>query len=88
MPPIINSHKTGKISEKTKDVFIECSGFDFNILQKCLNMIVTAFSEMGGKIYSMELVYGNKKFITPDLKSEEMKVDINYINKLYLFLFC
>lgn len=45
-------------------------------------MIVTALAEMGGKIYSMELVYGNKKFITPDLKPEEIKVDINYINKL------
>ena len=82
MPPIINSHKTGKISEKTKDVFIECSGFDFNVLRKCLNMIVTALYEMGGKIYSMELIYGNKKFITPDLQPEEIKVDINYINKL------
>ena len=82
MPPIINSHKTGKISEKTTDVFIECSGFDFNVLRKCLNMIVTALAEMGGKIYSMELVYGNKKIISPDLNPEEIKVDINYINKL------
>ena len=50
MPPIINSHKIGKISEKTADVFIECSGFDFNVLKKCLNMIVTALSDIGGKI--------------------------------------
>jgi|TARA_Y100000310_G_scaffold345671_1_gene468082 phenylalanyl-tRNA synthetase beta chain len=82
MPPIINSHKTGKISEKTKDIFIECSGFDFRVLQKCINMIVTALSEMGGKIYSIELLYGNKKIISPDLKPEEMNVDTNYINKL------
>ncbi|MCH8329097.1 MAG: phenylalanine--tRNA ligase subunit beta [Nanoarchaeota archaeon] len=82
MPPIINSHKTGKISEKTKEIFIECSGFDFNVLRKCINMIVTAFAEMGGKIYSMELIYGNKKIISPDLKPEEARVDINYINKL------
>ncbi len=82
MPPVINSHKIGKISEKTKDVFIECSGFDFNILKKCLNMIVTALSDMGGKIYSMELNYGNKKIVTPDLSPEEMNVDISYINKL------
>ncbi|MCG8696673.1 MAG: hypothetical protein MI922_01360, partial [Bacteroidales bacterium] len=26
MPPIINSEKTGRVTEKTKDVFIECSG--------------------------------------------------------------
>ena len=82
VPPIINSHKTGKISEKTKDVFIECSGFDFEIMKKCLNMIVCALSEMGGNIYSMEVIYGNKKFTTPDLRHEATKVDVNYINKL------
>ncbi|MBD3209403.1 phenylalanine--tRNA ligase subunit beta, partial [Candidatus Woesearchaeota archaeon] len=27
MPPIINSEKTGRITAKTKDVFVECSGF-------------------------------------------------------------
>ena len=82
VPPIINSHKTGKISEKTKDVFIECSGFDLGVLKKCINMIVTAFYEMGGKVYSMELIYGTKKHTTPDLSPEEIKIDINYINKL------
>lgn len=82
VPPIINSNKTGKINEKTKEVFIECSGFDFEVLKKCLNIIVTALYEMDGKVYSMELIYGNKKYFTPDLKPEEMKVDIGYINKL------
>ena len=82
VPPIINSHKTGKISEKTKDVFIECSGFDFEIMKKCLNMIVCTLAEMDGKIYSMELIYGNKKYITPDLSPESIKVDIDYTNKL------
>jgi phenylalanyl-tRNA synthetase beta chain len=82
MPPIINSHKIGKISEKTTNVFIECSGFDFEVMKKCLNMIVTALYEMGGKIYSMDLLYKNKKHTTPDLNPEEMKVNITYINKL------
>lgn len=82
VPPIINSHKTGKITEKTKDVFIECSGFDFRVLQKCLNMIVTTFADMGGKVYSMKLHYPDKVITTPDLKPEEMKINISYINKL------
>lgn len=81
MPPIINSHDTGKISEKTSEVFIECSGFDFNTLEKCLNIIVTSLSEMGGTIYSMELNYPDKKIITPCLEPEEMKIDLDYINK-------
>ncbi len=82
MPPIINSHLTGKITEKTKDVFIECSGFDFKVQQQCLNILVTTLADMGAKIYSMELSYGKKKITTPDLKPTTIKVDIRYVNKL------
>jgi phenylalanyl-tRNA synthetase beta chain len=81
VPPIINSHDTGRISEKTKDVFIECSGFDFEVLRKCLNMIVCAMADMGGKIYSVDLVYHDEKFISPDLKPAKMKIDLSYVNK-------
>jgi phenylalanyl-tRNA synthetase beta chain len=81
MPPIINSHDTGKISEKTKDIFIECSGFDFEYLKTCLNIIATAFADMGGKIYSLELDYSGKKETTPDLTPKEWKISAEYINK-------
>ena len=81
MPPIINSQLTGKITEQTKEVFIECSGFDFETLKKCLNILATSLAEMGGQIYQIELKYKNKE-ITPDLKSEKMKLNINNVNKL------
>ena len=81
MPPIINSHLTGKITSKTKDVFIECSGDDFEILKICLNIIVTGLNEMGGKIYQMVLHYG-KKEITPDLTPKKMKISLENTNKL------
>jgi hypothetical protein len=38
MPPIINSHDTGKISENTKDIFIECSGFNLEYLKKTITI--------------------------------------------------
>ncbi|MEK6819818.1 MAG: phenylalanine--tRNA ligase subunit beta, partial [Nanoarchaeota archaeon] len=82
MPPIINSELTGKITENTKDVFVECSGFDFEILKKTLNILITTLSDMGGKIYQMNLKFGSKKEITPDLKPEEMKISIENTNKL------
>ncbi len=78
MPPIINSQLTGKIDERTRDVFIECSGSDLDILKKCLNIIVTALADMGGKIYQMNLNYGR----TPDLKPEKMKISLDHTNKL------
>ncbi|MBC8444316.1 phenylalanine--tRNA ligase subunit beta, partial [Candidatus Woesearchaeota archaeon] len=82
MPPIINSEKTGKISGKTKDVFIECSGFELKELNQCLNIIVTALADMGGDIHEMELQYGKKKIITPDLSVVEKELDVDYINKI------
>jgi phenylalanyl-tRNA synthetase beta chain len=82
MPPIINSNLTGKISESTKEVFIECSGFDYKTLAKTLNILVTALADMGGQIFSVKLKYPNKTFISPDLSPEKMKIDIDYVNKM------
>jgi len=82
MPPIINSHLTGKITTGTTDVFVECSGFDFSTLQKCLNIIVAILSDMGGKIYQMELKENGKKKITPDFTPEKMKLNIQNANSL------
>lgn len=84
MPPIINSHLTGKITKDTKDVFIECSGFDFEILKICLNIIITCFADLGGKVYQMELSRGiaRGKEITPSLKPRTMKISLENTNKL------
>lgn len=82
MPPIINSHQTGKISEQTKDVFIECSGFDYETLRKCLNIIVTALADMGGEINSLELLYPRATYLSPNLEPEEMKISLSYVNKI------
>ncbi len=83
MPPIINSEKTGKITENTRDIFIECSGFDKEYLAKSLNIIVCALSDMGGKIYAMEIEdkAENNKYNLPDLSSEKMEFSIEFINK-------
>ena len=81
MPPIINSQLTGKITERTREVFVECSGFDFEILSKCLNILITSLADMGGEIYQMEIKYGKKR-ITPDLSTEKMKISLENTNKL------
>lgn len=78
MPPIINSEKTGRVNRKTKDVFIECSGFDFDILNKCLVLITSTLKEMNGKIYSMKV--GSKT--TPDFSTRKIKVSRENTNSL------
>ena len=82
MPPIINSNTVGKITLTTRDVFVECSGFEFDYLHTCLNMIVTALADMGGQIYSMELQYPDKRYTTPDLSGKEIKLELDYVNRI------
>ncbi len=81
MPPIINSDLTGRVTEETKDVFVECSGFDFEVLSTCLNMIVTALADLGGEIYSLKLEYQGETKTTPNLTPSKMKLDLPYVNK-------
>jgi len=82
MPPIINSNFTGKITEKTKDVFVECSGFDLEVLKKCLNILVTSLADIGGRIYQMEIKFKGKKEILPKLEPEKLKISLENTNKL------
>jgi phenylalanyl-tRNA synthetase beta chain len=82
MPPIINSNNVGKITAITKDVFIECSGFEFDYLHTCLNIIVTTMFDMGGQIFSVDLQYPDKKYTTPELGGKHMKLDVAYVNKI------
>ncbi len=82
MPPIINSQEFGKVNEKTRDIFIECSGHDINASEQVLNLIVTTLADMGGEIYSVEVNYGNKKVIAPNLEPEKREIKLEYINKV------
>jgi len=81
MPPIINSHETGKVTENTKELFIECSGFDLPFLKRALNIIVTTFAEMNGEVYQME-ISNPKRTITPDLTPEIIPLSLKRANDL------
>ncbi len=81
VPPIVNSQLTGKVEVTTKDVFIECSGFDLHTLRILLNIIVTMFADMGGKLIAVDVKYA-KKITTPDLAPRKMRLDLDAINAL------
>lgn len=82
LPPIINSAHTGKVTEKTRNVFIECSGFDLRLLVTSLNVIVTAMYERGGTIESVKINYPERKIETPTLEPCKFSVDIDYMNRI------
>jgi phenylalanyl-tRNA synthetase beta chain len=82
LPPIINSNYSGKVTKNTKDVFIECSGFNFKFLIPSLNIIVCALAERGGEIGSVKIEYPEKIMYTPNLEPKSAFVELNYLNKI------
>ncbi len=81
MLPYTNSHDTGKVDEETTEVFIECTGTDQNNVTIALNIFVTMLADMGGEIYSLEIVYPTETIVTPNLTPKTMNVDREYVNK-------
>jgi len=81
IPPIINSNYSGKITEQTKNAFIECSGFNFKFLIPALNVVVAALADRGAEIETVKVVYPDKTIITPDLTPKKSWVDADYVRK-------
>lgn len=82
LPPVINSHDTGRITTTTRDVFIECSGFDKRILSKVLTIITSTLAEMKGTIYQMTITDGDEVYTTPDFTEETKEITLDHVNAL------
>lgn len=81
MPPIINSENSGKVDVNTKEVFIECTGFDKNAVEKTLIIIATALAESGALIQQIEII-DNTSYHSPKLDNQKTKISIDNINRL------
>jgi len=53
-PPIINGELT-KVTEKTKNILLDCTGTDERAVMTAVNIICTALAEAGGIIESVEV---------------------------------
>ena len=82
LPPIINSEATGRVSEKTADVFIEVSGYKQEIVSAALIVMAQAFAMRGGKIKNVKIKYGKSEETTPQVKTKKTALELDYINKI------
>ncbi|OKY77661.1 MAG: Phenylalanyl-tRNA synthetase beta subunit [Candidatus Methanohalarchaeum thermophilum] len=82
-PPIINGVTT-EVDEKTSNIFIDVTGTDRDSIEDALNILVTSLSDIGGKIYDLQIhgVYNRK---TPELDHKTYNVDIKDIKELLGF---
>lgn len=81
LPPLINSHDTGRVELHHKDLFIECSGHNEQHLDAVLKTLLTTFSQMGADVESMKVEYSNHTYEV-DLSPSKKEMKSQYINSL------
>lgn len=79
-PPVINGELT-RVTEKTKNLFVDVTGTHEDAVNQALNIIVTSLAERGFEIETVEIT-GSRKRVTPDMKPRKILVSLDYVNKL------
>jgi phenylalanyl-tRNA synthetase beta chain len=54
-PPIINGNLT-RLSESTRNIFIDVTGTEQKAVNQALNILVTSILDRGGKAYTVEIL--------------------------------
>ncbi len=82
-PPIINAEKT-RVTEATRDVFIDVTGFD-EAVDRAISILACMLSDRGGELESVEIVYPSGVEVTPKLEVRRMEVPKSEISSLLGF---
>ncbi|MCX8202772.1 MAG: phenylalanine--tRNA ligase subunit beta [Nitrososphaeria archaeon] len=77
-PPVINSSLT-EVTASTRDVFIDVTGTDPEAIGRALNVLVSHLHDLGGRVYTVEVVDGWRRFESPDLRPTRWKVDLGTV---------
>ena len=79
-PPILNSERT-KITENTKNIFIDVTGTDKDLVKKILNILILSFSERGCKIEGVK-IKGKREEYTPEWVEKSLEIEKDYFTKI------
>lgn len=79
-PPIINGELT-KVTETTKNIFIDVTGTDANAIMDALKITSLSLVDRGGELFTVEVV-GKKKLHTPGLEEKSVELPVEKINKM------
>jgi phenylalanyl-tRNA synthetase beta chain len=87
MPPVINSNSTGKVTKKTKNLFVEVTGFSVEMIETALEVMCMALADRGGKIYSCKINYPKGKIYpkaalkTPAFSSKKISFEKSLVER-------
>ncbi len=79
-PPVINGVLT-TVTDKTRNLFLDLTGTDFQAINLALNILATTLADMGAKMESVKVNYDKEQIITPNLNPEKWEVKMDYINE-------
>jgi len=75
MPPIINSEDT-RVTQKTRNLFIDVTGPDKNAIEKTIAVIACGLADLGAGVETVQIVYPDKsKETTPNLQPQARSID-------------
>ncbi|MFA6049312.1 MAG: phenylalanine--tRNA ligase subunit beta [Candidatus Micrarchaeia archaeon] len=79
-PPIING-QSSRVTEQTRDLFIESTGTSLGAQSDALNILCCMLADHGAKIEQVEIT-GSEKITTPDLSARKAETSVAAIEKL------
>ncbi len=85
MPPIVNSEET-KVTLETRNLFIDVTGFNPEVLEEAVSIIASSLAERKARIEAVPVEYeGGKRLWTCTMKPRKMTVEASAINSLLGF---
>jgi phenylalanyl-tRNA synthetase beta chain len=81
MPPIINGELT-RVSEETRNLFLDITGPSYDAVEKSLKVLATALADMGATLEKVYVKYPDRTVVSPNLEAEKMRLRVNYANRL------
>ncbi len=82
MPPIINSHTAGKVTEKDRELFVEVSGHYWPTQSAICDILALLFADMGGEIFEVQIEFPERTTSTPELHMHEHVVEVELVNSI------
>ncbi len=79
-PPIINSRYSGKVTESTKNLFLEVTGTHEPTLLKTVNMLATSILDRCGNLERVSVRYPSREMLSPNLECERLVVNLDFVN--------
>jgi phenylalanyl-tRNA synthetase beta chain len=81
MPPIVNSENT-RVTEKTKDFFIDVTGQEELVVNQALTIMMTGLAERGFELRSVLVKYPGRKIRTPNLAPKKRRLSARNTNEV------